>query len=62
MPMLTKSSWSAAAGIDWMQDGVRQDALLDDQHVGGVLAEHVAGEHPGALGEEGGQADATGPG
>ena len=35
-----------------------QGALLHDQHVGGVLAEHHAGEHAGAPGQERGQADA----
>jgi hypothetical protein len=41
--METKSSWSAA--------------VLDDQHVGGVLRQHKPGVHAGALGEEGRQAD-----
>ena len=38
--------------------GRAEDALLGDQHVGRVLAEHQPGVHAGPLGQEGGQAHA----
>jgi hypothetical protein len=52
MPIDTKSSWSAAAGMDWIDAGA--------DRIRRVLAEHEAGEHARALRQERRQVNAEG--
>jgi hypothetical protein len=58
--METKSSWSAAAGIDWPAGGRAQDALLHDQVSAVYWLSIRPAEHARALRQEGGQAHAEG--
>jgi len=57
MPMLTKSSWSAAAGMEPVAAGADR-TLFSQTRPRRILCEHQTREHACALGQECGQADA----